>query len=134
VPASPPPDTVGDGPSDHPELDHLAAGLAGQVISGPVRDVVEAVLSLSVSARVLWGNVASAVNGAASMFAATRPARVRRARALTSLLLDQPPLRHTSTLSHDGTFRRRSCCLIYRADPHASGPVCGDCVLATRRR
>jgi hypothetical protein len=68
------------------------------------------------------------------MIAATRPSWAPSARAAASLLLDQSPLRGTSTVTHDGRFRRRSCCLIYRAASSATIPVCGDCVLTGQRR
>jgi hypothetical protein len=106
-----------------------AEDLPSTLLDGPIRDLVEATRLLSVSTRVLWGNVASAVNGAASMIAAARPALAERSLAIASALLDQPPLRDTSITTPGGAFRRRSCCLIYRAAPDAAGPVCGDCVL-----
>jgi hypothetical protein len=114
-----------------PELnsEDLAFLLASRVLEGPVRDLVEVTMPLSVSRHVLWGNVASAVNGAASMIATCQPAWADRSRVIASLLLAQPPLRGTSTGSVGGGFRRRSCCLIYRAAPEAAGAVCGDCVL-----
>lgn len=112
------------------EPERLACLLASRVLDGPVRDLVEATRSLLVSRHVLWGNVASAVNGAASMIATSQPAWADRSRAIASLLLDQPPLRGTSIASAGGGFRRRSCCLIYRAAPNAAGAVCGDCVLS----
>jgi ferric iron reductase protein FhuF len=119
------------GASDqHASPERLARRLARQVLDGPVRGLVEVTMALSVSPQVLWGNVASAVNGAASMITASQPAWANRARVITSLLLDQPPLRDTATASADGRFRRRSCCLIYRATPNAAGGVCGDCVLS----
>ncbi|HEY6425402.1 MAG TPA: (2Fe-2S)-binding protein [Pseudonocardiaceae bacterium] len=114
-----------------PKPERVAGLLASRVLDGPVRDLVEATMPLSVSPRVLWGNVASAVNGAASMIAAGQPASADRSRVIASLLFDQPPLRGTSVISAQGGFRRRSCCLIYRAAPNAAGAVCGDCVLSS---
>ncbi len=113
-----------------PKPERLACLLASRVLDGPVRHLVEVTMPLSVSRRVLWGNVASAVNGAASMIATRQPAWADRSRAIASLLLEQPPLRGTSVGSVGGGFRRRSCCLIYRAAPDAAGAVCGDCVLS----
>ena len=110
--------------------ERMAWLLARRVLEGPVRDLLEVTRALSVSPQVLWGNVASALNGAASMITASQPAWTNRARVITSLLLDQPPLRDTASASADGRFRRRSCCLIYRAAPNAAGVVCGDCVLS----
>ncbi|MGH3718070.1 MAG: (2Fe-2S)-binding protein [Pseudonocardiaceae bacterium] len=115
------------------EPERLACLLASRVLDSPVRDLVEATMPLSVSRHVLWGNVASAVNGAASMIATCQPAWADRSRVIASLLLDQPPLRHTSVASAGRGFRRRSCCLIYRAAPNAAAAVCGDCVLSFLR-
>lgn len=120
----------GRDPSSGLAPERLACLLADRVLDGPVRDLVTATLSLSVSRHVLWGNVASAVNGAASMIATSRPAWADRSRVIASLLLDQPPLRGTGAGSIGRGFRRRSCCLIYRAAPNAAGTVCGDCVLS----
>ncbi|MDQ2790331.1 MAG: (2Fe-2S)-binding protein [Actinomycetota bacterium] len=114
-----------------PTPGRLAYLLASRVLDGPVHDLVEATVPLSVSRQVLWGNVASAVNGAATMIATGRPAWANRSRMIASLLLDQPPLSDTSVGSAAGGFRRRSCCLIYRAAPNAAGAVCGDCVLSS---
>ncbi len=112
------------------------AGAARALLDGPVHELVEAAARLGVSRRVLWGNVASAVNGAATALAAAAPSRqVReRARQAAALLLAQPRLEGTHTRQGpDGRFRRRSCCLIYRAAPNSAGALCGDCVLAGPR-
>lgn len=124
-----PADTSASDPDAHPAL--LAGLLARRVLDGPVRDLVEATAPLSVSRHVLWGNVASAVHGAASMIATRRPSSANRSRVIASLLLDQPPLRDTGVASATGGFRRRSCCLVYRAVPNAVRAVCGDCVLSS---
>lgn len=108
----------------------LACLLARQILDGPIRDLVQATVPLSVSRRILWGNVASAVNGALSVIATRQPRWAEQARALLSRLLDQPPLQDTSITTTTGTFRRRSCCLIYRAAPRATAAVCGDCILS----
>lgn len=106
-------------------------GTMESVISGPITDLVRSTLSYSVSERVLWGNVASTINGAATMIGSARPDLADRATELVDALLRLPPLRNTSTRTSDGRFQRRSCCLIYRATPtkhrHA---LCADCVLA----
>lgn len=83
----------------------------------------------SVSPHILHGNTASAVNGAATMIIAARPDLTGRTGAIASLLLTHPPLREASTTTTDGAFRRRSCCLIYRAAPGNRGALCGDCAL-----
>ncbi len=117
-------------PLSLPRQSPAAPGL----LDGAVRELVDAVARLSVPPRVLWGNVASAVNGAASAVAASAPARQARVREAAGLLLGQPRLRDTHTRSANGRFRRRSCCLIYRAAPNAAGGLCGDCVLLGRRQ
>jgi hypothetical protein len=125
-------DTNAGGRDANPEptLERLACLLARRVLDSPIRDLVEATMPLSVSPRTLWGNVASAVNGAASMIATCQPAWTDRSRVITSLLLDQPPLHNTSLTPAGQSFRRRSCCLIYRAAPKTAAAVCGDCVLS----
>lgn len=108
---------------------HYAAdGSPDALVSGPLWTLTSAFAG---SAKVLWGNVASAINGAATMIATTRPDLAGRALALAEALLATPPLRGTSVREPDGRFRRRSCCLIYLAAPTPSrAAVCGDCVLA----
>lgn len=115
---------------------------AHRVFDGPVRQLGEAAGRFSVAQRVLWGNVASAVNGAVSILeSGLRDSGLRdrglrdraaTARAFSAALLERAPLQGTSTVV-DGAFRRRSCCLIYRAAPGRDGPICGDCVLAGNR-
>ncbi|MCX4736260.1 (2Fe-2S)-binding protein [Streptomyces sp. NBC_01363] len=81
------------------------------------------------SDRLLWGNAGSALAGALRQLLAwarthRRPDVAARARALSAELFDHPDLRNTGA-PHDAAFRRRSCCLYYRA---ADGGLCGDCV------
>jgi len=91
------------------------------LVDGPIRTLVTAVRRFSVSDQVLWGNVASAFYGAAGMIG-------ERANVVVDQLIVRPPLLGTGA-SAGGRFRRRSCCLIYRAAPGRDGAVCGDCVL-----
>ncbi|HEX5406227.1 MAG TPA: (2Fe-2S)-binding protein [Pseudonocardiaceae bacterium] len=114
-------------PPGDPPVD-VVAGLVA-VLNGPIRALVDATRRFSVSDRILWGNVASSVNGAATAIAATRPDLAGRAGELVSALLDREPLRDTG-VRNGGRFRRRSCCLIYRAARGGHGAVCGDCVLS----
>lgn len=105
-------------------------GDAGEaILDGPVRDLAGAFRGLSVSARVLWGNVASAINGAATAITRARPDLASPAADLGARVLAHPRLR--DAYDHDdGAFRRRSCCLIYQsARPGASRQLCGDCIL-----
>ncbi|MBM2614234.1 (2Fe-2S)-binding protein [Actinoplanes sp. LDG1-06] len=99
---------------------------------GPVLDVFQARYVLS--PQVLWGNVASALGGAAGMIAdnAHDPVAAERAAGLVAELLTQPPLRGMATLHHPDPGRarwfleRHNCCLYYRIP---GGGTCGDCVL-----
>jgi hypothetical protein len=102
-------------------LHYHEGGSPAAFVDGPLRTVTSA---FDVSAKVLWGNVASAINGAATMLANARAA------AIANDLLDTPLLRGTSTRRANGGFQRRSCCLIYQAaaEPNRYA-VCGDCVL-----
>jgi len=107
---------------------------ADALLAGPVRELVRAVARLSVAEQILWGNVASAVDAAARVAGAALPARAARLRATADLLLDHPLLRAAHTAdAGTGRFRRRNCCLIYRAAPGRAGGLCGDCVLGGGR-
>ncbi|NJC66215.1 (2Fe-2S)-binding protein [Planosporangium flavigriseum] len=84
------------------------------------------------SPQVLWGNVASALAGAAGMIADAYPAAGDRAGAVVARMLELPPLAGTGALvrpdpAHPRRFLvRRNCCLYYRIP---GGGTCGDCVL-----
>ncbi len=80
-----------------------------------------------VSARVLWGNVASAANGAAAMIGRARPDLAEPARIAADGVLADARV-EDGALRAGPAFRRRSCCLIYRLTG-ARTAVCGDCVL-----
>lgn len=99
------------------------------MLAGPVAQITRAVEAMAVSPRVLWGNVASAVSGAAAMIAKARPDLAAPASAAATAMLRYPAL----TGTHEGTpgagFRRRNCCLIYRLSPRGAASYCGDCVL-----
>lgn len=96
--------------------------------AGPVTRA--AVARHGLSPRVAWGNVASAVAGAAKMIAAADRTAGERAQVLAGQALGLPELAGTGSADADGAYRRRSCCLIYRLydDPM----FCVDCVLAAR--
>ena len=96
---------------------------------GPIGDAVLGD-GYRLSATIVWGNVASALAGAAAMIIQAEPASAEQVRGLVDAALDSVPFRGTGHFEADGRFRRRSCCLIYRL---ADGPgLCGDCVLAGR--
>jgi hypothetical protein len=101
---------------------NVTAGL-DQLLDGPIRTLGAATRPFGVSDQILWGNVASALHGAAGIIGV-------RAGAVVDQLMSRPPLRGTGTTT-GGRFRRRTCCLIYRAAPGRAGAVCGDCVLVT---
>ena len=101
---------------------------AAVLLAGPVAQVVRAVEAMSVSPRVLWGNVASAVNGAATMIAAACPDLAAPAAETAAALLASPALTGTFQGRPLRGFRRRNCCLIYRLSPSVPA-YCGDCVL-----
>ncbi|MDX6245678.1 MAG: hypothetical protein QOE76_3401 [Frankiales bacterium] len=107
----------------------LAQAFTVRVLEGPVRDLVELTAAMSVSRRVLWGNVASALNGAVTMLGRARPDLAADAGGLAGTLLDRPVLRGTATGLVGVDFRRRSCCLLYRLAPAGARSLCGDCVI-----
>ena len=111
----------------------LADALARGLLDGPVGALVDSYADMSVSRQILWGNVASAINGATVVVSQGRPGLRDRATELADALLSTPHLtgRHHGRPGRD--FRRRSCCLIYRAAPAPGAGICGDCVLAARR-
>ncbi|KPI10596.1 FhuF/siderophore biosynthesis protein, C-terminal [Actinobacteria bacterium OK074] len=130
VPLSLPDDAFAAGPAASPA--RLADELSGRLLNGALRELADAFAEFAVSRHILWGNTASAVNGAATMLVAARPDLTAPIRTLTALLLDRPPLRDAGTMTPNGAFRRRSCCLIYRAAPDGKGALCGDCALHHR--
>jgi ferric iron reductase protein FhuF len=83
---------------------------------------------------VLWGNVSSALGGAAGMIADNSPAHAARAAAIVEQALLLGSLRDTAVLVRPDPRRERwflvrnNCCLYYRI-PGAG--TCGDCVLTT---
>jgi FhuF 2Fe-2S C-terminal domain len=97
-------------------------------------DLCAAVRPFGLSEHVLWGNVASALNGACTALSTAAPAHAPRARAVLAAVLHHRVLAGTAQTSLDGRFQRRSCCLIYRAAPGRAGMVCGDCILLGTRR
>jgi FhuF 2Fe-2S C-terminal domain len=101
---------------------------AAEPLAGPITQIVRAVQAMAVSPQVLWGNVASAVNGAATMIAAARPDLAAPAAGAAATLLGQPVLAGTYQGRPLTSFRRRNCCLIYRLSPERPA-YCGDCVL-----
>jgi FhuF 2Fe-2S C-terminal domain len=100
-----------------------------ELLAGPVRILVGMAAPM-VSRRVLWGNVSSAINGAAAMISTTRPPLRPAAIQASAAGLRFPELAGSYRGQPTTSFQRRSCCLIYRI---AGNPqYCGDCILNAR--
>jgi hypothetical protein len=103
-----------------------AGAIADSLIREVLRPLNEAMrVATALSPQVLWGNVASAVNGAVTVLSQSRPQHEAHGRALVSALIATEPLRDAAEILDSG-FRRRNCCLFYQVP--GSG-YCGDCVL-----
>jgi FhuF 2Fe-2S C-terminal domain len=100
-----------------------------ELLAGPVRALVGMTAPM-VSRQVLWGNVGSAINGAAAMISTARPPLRQRAIRVSAAALGSPELAGGYRGQPTTSFQRRSCCLIYRlaGDPQ----YCGDCILNAR--
>ncbi|MEU1300428.1 (2Fe-2S)-binding protein [Streptomyces shenzhenensis] len=110
-------------------LPGTAVVLTDAVLHAHLRPLGEALRArYGIAAGLLWGNAGSALAGAARELDRWARGNGRgevadRARALTAELFAHPLLNRTGTFA--GTdFRRRSCCLYYRAP---GGGLCGDC-------
>lgn len=80
-----------------------------------------------ISPQVVEGNVVSAVAGALRTATTARPEFAGAADGVLDALLAEGSPAGRGHRRDDGTFTRRSCCLMYRL-PGAG--TCGDCVLA----
>ncbi|THA71160.1 hypothetical protein E6P78_07950 [Streptomyces sp. A0958] len=88
---------------------------------------VESHLPVKMAPRLLAGNSASALVGSAAQLLRSRPGLRAPLTELTRELLETGRLRGTGRITGpELTFRRRSCCLYYRAP---NGSKCGDCCL-----
>jgi hypothetical protein len=114
------PDPVGEPAAPDPNLLYRAV----------VRDHMEplaAGLRVKLAPGLLSGNIASALVGAARALLAARPDLRRSIVGITSALLSTGILAGSGVItSGELDFRRRSCCLLYRAP---GGGKCGDCPL-----
>ncbi|WP_425839728.1 (2Fe-2S)-binding protein [Streptomyces fractus] len=107
------------------ELPSLAEAIHAEVDG--VLERVENGLTVKVAPRLLAGNSASALVGSAAQLLRSRPDLRTELTRLTRELLETGRLRDTGRITGpDLTFRRRSCCLFYRAP---NGGMCGDCCL-----
>jgi ferric iron reductase protein FhuF len=111
---------------DASDCDTAASLLHVHVVDPLINPLVEAFRG--VSPIVLWGNVASAVAGAAGMLAGSGVVCALDPVTVAAATLARGPLAGTGTFdAPDRFFRRSSCCLYYRLP---GGVICGDCVLA----
>jgi hypothetical protein len=101
-----------------------------RLLDRPIRSLVGLTASMGVSRRLLWGNVGSASNGAAVMITATRPGLARETATASSEVLRFPELAEGYRGRPVTSFRRQSCCLIYRIAKSAPPEYCGDCILS----
>jgi hypothetical protein len=107
---------------------------AADVVAYLVLPVHDAFAAQCPSVHVRLGNVAAGVHGALAVLRRALPqesgADGPPAR-LAAALLAHPVLRDASSgVPGRATFRRRSCCLLYRTTGRATpGALCGDCVL-----
>lgn len=99
------------------------------LLAGPITQLTQRTEAMSLSPQVLWGNVASAVNGVVTVISSARPDLAAAAISRGAELLTHPRLRDAFAGSPGAGFRRRSCCLIYRIAPPGSRNYCDDCVL-----
>jgi FhuF 2Fe-2S C-terminal domain len=129
VPSGPLPiayETATAGPAD-------ARTLVATAVTGTVEPVLRAVANrYRISLKVMWGNVASALAGAAGVLADSRGDHADRAGMLLERALAEAPLAGVAAVVRsDASSARRflvrhSCCLYYRI---AGGSICADCVL-----
>lgn len=114
--------------------DDLADLLYQDVVATTVTPVARAVQrEFRLSRQVVWGNVASAIAGAAKMLGAARPDLAQDSLRLADRLLTKGQLTgtgryvRTDPVHPARQFVRNNCCLFYRI-PGAG--MCADCVLA----
>jgi hypothetical protein len=119
------------GRSQTPADDNIRESLRS-LLRGPICSLVERTAAMATSRRVLWGNVASAINGAAAMISAAQPVLTAGAAATASAMLGFPALAGVYDGQPVTTFRRRNCCLIYRIASSPANEYCGDCILSAR--
>jgi hypothetical protein len=84
-------------------------------------------LRVKMASGLLFGNAASALVGASRALQQARPDLREQATRLTESLLATGKLDNAGVITGPNlTFRRRSCCLYYRAP---TGSKCSDCAL-----
>jgi hypothetical protein len=104
-------------------------------VVGQMGELVDAFAGLGAPRQCLWGNAASAVHGAVTVWLGTAGPGQDRMTGSAALLLSAPPLRSACDgAAGTPAFRRRSCCLMYRLSGDRARPetICGDCILGAR--
>jgi ferric iron reductase protein FhuF len=122
-----------DQPGSESDVTALAEALAEVAVGGLLGPLLECFrVTFALSPKVLLGNVASALAGAAGMIADQAPEHAEQAAAVAGEMLRIAPLAGTGTLVRPLPDRarrfliRHNCCLYYRIP---GGGTCGDCVL-----
>jgi ferric iron reductase protein FhuF len=114
------------GGDDVDDVDDAAAALHANVIEAAVAPLVEAFqATFALSLQVLWGNVASALAGSATMIVRTGTPTCLDPRQLAARTTAQGALEGMGTWANQ-RFTRNNCCLFYKIP---GGGKCGDCVL-----
>jgi hypothetical protein len=129
-----------DVPALDPRTTHWAGGrlnTANGALGGKPTDVLDQHLeplvttiktTTRISAKILWGNAASALVGTVKVLLTARPEAIGT--ELRDQLLRDERLAGTGHFDESGAgFRRTTCCLFYRVP---NGGLCGDCVLVDR--
>jgi ferric iron reductase protein FhuF len=116
----------------------LADVIYDVVVSTVIAPVAEQVQrEFGLSPHVVWGNVASALGGAATMLGTARPHLADHAQRIAERLLQLGALADTGHFVAPGPARgqthfvRHNCCLFYRIP---GGGTCADCVLRSDQR
>ncbi len=112
---------------DPVDRDSPPADLLYRVVVDDHMEPLAAGLPVDLAPGLLYGNIASALVGAAQALLSARADLRAPIARITRSLLDTGGLAGSGALSGDGLgFRRRSCCLFYRVP---GGSTCGDCAL-----
>jgi len=112
---------------DPVDRDFAPADLLYRVVVEDHMEPLAAGLPVDLAPGLLYGNIASALVGAAQALLSARPDLRAPIARITRCLLDTGGLAGSGVLSGDGLgFRRRNCCLFYRVP---GGSTCGDCAL-----
>ncbi|RJL35815.1 (2Fe-2S)-binding protein [Bailinhaonella thermotolerans] len=107
-----------------------ATGLLYRIVVNEHLEPLAAGLRVKIAPRLLYGNAASALAGAAHAALTARPGLRVPLTRLTTALLGTGRLAGLGEITGPGlTFRRRTCCLYYRVP---GGAKCGDCALTAR--